>query len=64
MVAEENQRVDQLALFSQTERINNSCTNGTTRPRKYPKDKFIQELFEEQVEKTPNAVAVVYGERA
>jgi amino acid adenylation domain-containing protein len=27
---------------------------------KYPKDKCIQELFEEQVEKTPDAVAVVY----
>ena len=29
---------------------------------KYPKDKFIQELFEEQVEKTPDAVAVVCGD--
>lgn len=27
----------------------------------YPKDKTIQKLFEEQVEKTPNKAAVVYG---
>ena len=26
----------------------------------YPREKCIQELFEEQVEKTPEAVAVVY----
>ena len=29
---------------------------------KYPKNKFIQDLFEEQVEKTPDAVAVVCGD--
>jgi len=28
----------------------------------YPKEKCIQELFEEQVEKSPEAVAVVYEE--
>src|SRR5215212_10177343 len=26
----------------------------------YPREKLVQELFEEQVEKTPDAVAVVY----
>ena len=30
---------------------------------KYPKDKTIYELFEEQVEKTPDNIAVVYEER-
>ena len=29
----------------------------------YPKDKTIQQLFEEQVQKTPNNTAVVYGDR-
>ncbi len=32
--------------------------NNTKRP--YPKDKTIHQLFEEQVEKTPNNIAVVY----
>ncbi|MEA5506597.1 amino acid adenylation domain-containing protein [Halotia wernerae UHCC 0503] len=31
--------------------------------REYPQDKCIHELFEAQVEKTPNAVAVVFGEQ-
>ena len=30
--------------------------------REYPKDKSIHDLFEEQVEKTPEAIAVVCGE--
>src|SRR5208282_1836046 len=29
----------------------------------YPSDKCIHELFEEQVERTPEAVAVVFGDR-
>lgn len=29
----------------------------------YPKDKCIHQLFEEQVERTPNATAVVFGEQ-
>ena len=29
----------------------------------YPKDKCIHELFEEQVERTPDAVAVIFEER-
>jgi amino acid adenylation domain-containing protein len=30
--------------------------------KKYPREKTIQELFEEQVERTPDHVAIVYGE--
>ena len=29
----------------------------------YPKDKTIHELFEEQVEKTPDHIAVVFGDK-
>jgi non-ribosomal peptide synthetase component F len=29
----------------------------------YPKDKCIHQLFEEQVERTPNAIAVVFEEQ-
>ncbi|MEX3622783.1 amino acid adenylation domain-containing protein, partial [Viridibacillus arvi] len=29
----------------------------------YPKDKTVKELFEEQVERTPNSVAIVFGEK-
>ena len=29
----------------------------------YPKEKTIQELFEEQVNKVPNNIAIVFGEQ-
>jgi non-ribosomal peptide synthetase component F len=29
----------------------------------YPKDKCIHQLFEEQVERTPNAIAVVFEDQ-
>ena len=37
---------------------------GTRRGAEYPREKCIHELFEEQVEKTPEATAVVYEEEA
>ena len=37
--------------------------NGTTTEAEYPRDKCVHELFEEQVAKTPEAVAVVFEEK-
>ena len=39
--------------------------SGTRRKRSIREDKCVHELFEEQVERTPEAVAVVYrGQRS
>lgn len=57
-----SQTVDELTLLSEPERQkllikwNDTATN-------YPQDKSIHKLFEEQVAKTPNAVAVVFEEQ-
>ena len=34
--------------------------SGTRLKQQYPREQLVHELFEEQVEKTPDAVAVVY----
>ena len=55
-------RLSELPLLTDSERHqlleewNNTAVD-------YPKDKCIQELFEEQVERTPDAVAVIFEER-
>ncbi|MBP5971506.1 amino acid adenylation domain-containing protein [Brasilonema sp. CT11] len=60
IVSDPNQRVEELSLLTQSERHqlllewNNTQTN-------YPQDKCIHQLFEEQVQRTPDAVAVVFG---
>ena len=36
------------------------CTSGTTRKADYPSGKCVHQLFEEQVAKSPDAVAVVF----
>ncbi|NJM19925.1 MAG: amino acid adenylation domain-containing protein [Richelia sp. SM1_7_0] len=59
IVAQPQKRLSELPLLTGAERQtllfdwNNTATN-------YPQDKCIHELFEAQVEKTPNAVAVVF----
>ncbi|MEJ6479893.1 amino acid adenylation domain-containing protein [Nostoc punctiforme UO1] len=59
IVANPEERISQLPLLSQTEQQqllvewNNTLTD-------YPRDKSIHQLFEEQVERTPNAVAVEF----
>ncbi|NEQ84081.1 MAG: AMP-binding protein, partial [Moorea sp. SIO2I5] len=59
IVANQEQRISQLPLLSEAERHqllvewNNTATD-------YPQDKCIHQLFEEQVELTPDAVAVVF----
>ncbi|QHG14907.1 non-ribosomal peptide synthetase [Nostoc sp. ATCC 53789] len=59
IIANPNQSIGELPLLSQQERHQLLVEwNDTYTP--YPKSKCIHELFEEQVEKTPNAIAVVY----
>ena len=61
MVAGENQRLDSFELMGERE-LEQVLFEWNETEAKYPKDKCIQELFEEQVEKTPDAVAVVCGD--
>jgi amino acid adenylation domain-containing protein/non-ribosomal peptide synthase protein (TIGR01720 family) len=59
IITNPHQRIGELPLLSQQERHQLLVEwNDTYRP--YPHSKCIHQLFEEQVEKTPNAVAVVY----
>ncbi len=55
------QRISELPLLTQTERqqLLFEWNNTTT---EYPHDKCIHQLFEEQVERSPDAVAVVFEE--
>ena len=62
IVANPDQRLSELPLLTEAERHkllvewNNTGTD-------YPRDKCIHELFEEQVEKTPDAIAVVFEDQ-
>ena len=59
MVSDSQQLVSRLPLLSESERHQLLVEwNNTTVD--YPQDKCIHQLFEEQVEKTPNAVAVIF----
>jgi amino acid adenylation domain-containing protein/non-ribosomal peptide synthase protein (TIGR01720 family) len=58
IVANPQQRVSQLPLLTERERHQILVEwNNTT--KEYPKDKCIHQLFEEQVERSPDAIAVV-----
>src|SRR5258708_22611616 len=61
MVADDNQAVDELPLLSAAEREQLLYEWNDTRVE-YSSNECIHELFEEQVEKSPEAVAVVYEE--
>ena len=61
MVAGEKQRLSTIELMEERE-LEQVLFEWNETEAKYPKDKFIQDLFEEQVEKTPHAVAVVCGD--
>jgi amino acid adenylation domain-containing protein len=59
IVADPAQRIGALPLLTETERHQQLVEwNGTQAA--YPKDKCVHQLFEEQVERTPEAVAVVF----
>ncbi|MGX5439995.1 amino acid adenylation domain-containing protein [Bacillus thuringiensis] len=62
VVQDENQKVSQLEILSEKEKyiLLNEFNKTKT---EYPKDKTIYQLFEEQVERTPDQVAVVFEER-
>ncbi|MEH1936773.1 MAG: amino acid adenylation domain-containing protein [Nostoc sp.] len=63
MIANPNQPIGELPLLNQQERHQLLVEwNDTYTP--YPDSKCIHQLFEEQVEKTPNAVAVVYEDES
>ena len=59
VVADREQRISSLPLLRKEERDRLLLGWNDTQVE-YPKDKCIHQLFEEQVEKTPNAVAVVF----
>lgn len=56
-------RISELPLLTPTERQQILIDWNTTQAD-YPKQKCIHQLFEEQVEKTPGAVAVVFEEQS
>ena len=59
IVAQPDQRLSELPLLTEPER-QKVLVNWNNTATDYPQDKCIHELFETQVEKTPDAVAVVF----
>ncbi len=62
IVANPEQPIDQLPLLRANERHQLLVEWNDTQTN-YPQNKCIHQLFEEQVERTPNAVAIVYEDR-
>ena len=56
-----NTKIKDIEIISNTEK-NKILYEFNDTKMEYPKDKTITELFEEQVKKTPNDVAVVFGD--
>jgi amino acid adenylation domain-containing protein len=61
MVADETQAIDRLRLMPEAERCQLLYEWNATEAE-YPREKCVHEMFEEQAEKRPDAVAVVYEE--
>src|SRR5262249_45695889 len=62
IVANPDTRIGRLPLLKEAERRQILVEwNGTQRD--YPRDKCVHELFEEQEQRTPDAVAVICGDR-
>src|SRR5207244_2327251 len=60
--ADPQQKISELPLLTQEEKHEILVEwNATDAP--YPKDKCVHELFEEQVQRTPEAVAAVFEEQ-
>ena len=55
-----NRPISEIPMLSATER-HRLLVEWNDTERAYPKNRCIHELFEEQVERTPNRVAVVFG---
>jgi amino acid adenylation domain-containing protein len=62
IAANPQQRISELPLLSEAERHQLLIEWNETQVD-YPKDKCIHQLFEEQVEKTPDAVALVFEQQ-
>ena len=62
MVANPEQRISELAILTEAER-RQLLVEWSGTEKDYSKDKCIHELFEEQVEKTPDAIAIVFEQR-
>jgi amino acid adenylation domain-containing protein len=62
IVADPEQRVDALPLLGPAEKHRLLVEWNDTK-REYPKDRCIHQLFEQQVEKTPAAIAVIFEEQ-
>jgi len=60
-LANPEQEISQLNLLSSEESLQ-VLQEWNATEREYPNDKCIHELFEEQVERTPDAMAVIYEE--
>jgi amino acid adenylation domain-containing protein len=62
IAANPERRISELPLLTEAEKHQVLVEWNETK-RDYPKDKCIHQLFEEQVERTPEAVAVVFKDR-
>ena len=62
LVADPEQRISQLPILTDAERRQLLVEWNNTK-RDYPKDKCIHHLFEAQVEKSPDAVAVAFEDQ-
>src|SRR5437870_2512457 len=59
IVANPNESVSELPVLTEAEKHQLLIEWNDTK-RDYPKDKCIHEIFEEQIEKSPDAVAIVF----
>jgi len=59
IVADPDQRLSELPLLTEAER-HQLLVEWNDTEVEYPRTKCIHELFEEQVERTPDAIAVVF----
>jgi amino acid adenylation domain-containing protein len=63
IAADPDRRISALPLLSEAER-HRIVVEWNDTATEYPRDKCIHHLFEEQVERTPDAVAVICGDRS
>ena len=63
IVANPEQRYQRTAAYSPTPRRHQLLVEWNDTETDYPKDKCIHELFEAQVERTPDAIAVVFEDQ-
>jgi amino acid adenylation domain-containing protein len=61
VIADPNQKIDEIGLLTQEDAVTISSWNATDRP--YPRDRCIHKLFEDQAAKTPEAIAVQFEDQ-